>query len=133
MPKTFIQQMLSFRCLRAATYRASLLFMGIAWLTVAGFEKIEASTIGIDLGPAQVLSGETAKLPFGGLNGTLISGTGSVDFRFSNNNFVRLFTASSSTFDALLIIQTTAAGLWVFLAERAISLMRAATPFLGSE
>lgn len=87
-------------------------------IALAGVGKVEASTIGIDLGPSQVLTGinpETSRIPFDGLNGTPVVGSVSVDFLFTNNEFVRLFTATQPAFDALIILHTNGSGLLGFL------------------
>ena len=87
-------------------------------MSLAGVEKVEAITIGIDLGPSHVLTGinpETSKIPFDGLNSTPVDGSVSVDFLFTNNEFVRLFTATQPGFDALMTIQTNGSGLLGFL------------------
>jgi hypothetical protein len=87
-------------------------------LALAGAGKVQAITIGIDLGPSQVLTGinpETSRIPFYGLNGTPVVGGVSVDFLFTNNEFVRLFTATQPLFDALIILQTNGSGLLGFL------------------
>jgi hypothetical protein len=87
-------------------------------IALTGVGKIQASAIGIDLGPSQVLTGinpETSRIPFDGLNGTPVVGSVSVDFLFTNNEFVRLFTVTQPGFDALIILQTNGSGLLGFL------------------
>ena len=82
-------------------------------------ELAQATSIGIDLGPARVLTGsnpETSWMPFDGLNGTSIYGeTISVDFFFANNRFVRIFTGTAAPFDVLVNFQTNGSGLLGFL------------------
>ena len=49
------------------------------------------------------------------MNGTAVTGTLSEDFLFANNAFVRLFTGTDSSFDAIIILQTSGSGLVGFL------------------
>jgi len=75
-------------------------------------------SIGIDLGPARVVTGPnptTGKISFSGLNNTVVNGSVSVDFLFTNNEFVRLFTATQPSFDASLNLQTNGATFLGFL------------------
>ncbi len=101
---------------RATNHRAPI-FLTLA-LLLAAVGPIRATSIGIDLGPSRVLSGtdpETDKINFGGLNGTPLVGSLSVDFLFTNNEFVRLFTQTQPQFDALITLQTNGSGLMGFL------------------
>ena len=75
-------------------------------MTFVGFGKVEATAIRIDLGPSQVLTGQTSRIPFVDLNGTPIVGAASVDFLFKNNQFVRLFADSSVGFHGLIVLET---------------------------
>ena len=82
-------------------------------------EPARATSIGIDLGPARVLTGinpETNGVPFDGLNGIAVFGeTVSVDFHFANNGFARIFTKTAPSFDALVSRQTNGSGFLPFL------------------
>ncbi len=84
-------------------------------MTLEGLGKVEAAAISIDLGPSQVLTGQTSRIPFVGLNGTSIVGAASVDFLFKNNQVVRLLADSSVGFHALIVLQTNGLGLLGFL------------------
>jgi hypothetical protein len=73
----------------------------------------QATSIGIDLGPSRVLTGPSPEAgPFGfdGLNGTPVTGSVSVDFLFSNNEFGRIYSATQPLFDALITLQTNGSG-----------------------
>jgi hypothetical protein len=103
---------------RKSIYRHVLIFVATALLAVAGHRNVEAVSIPIDLGPSRVLSGinpETDRISFSALNGTPLNGTVSLDFLFTNNQFVRLFTATQPGFEAGIILQTSGAGLLGFL------------------
>lgn len=99
---------------RERTCRRFLVLTGIALATFGGLGKIQAANIGINLGSTQVLSGETNRILFTGLNSTPLVGSVSFDFSFGNNKFVRLFTASSSGFSAAIILQTNGIGVLGF-------------------
>ena len=58
---------------------------------------------------------EVPEKSFDGLNGIPVTGSVSVDFLFTNNEFARIYTATSPSFDALLILQTNGSGLLGFL------------------
>jgi VPDSG-CTERM motif len=78
----------------------------------------QATSIGIDLGPSRVLTGvnpEAGPIGFDGLNGTPVTGSVSVDFVFTNNEFARIYTATQPLFDALITLQTSGSGLLGFL------------------
>lgn len=78
----------------------------------------QATSIGIDLGPSRVLTGinpTTGPIAFDGLNGTPVTGSVSVDFLFTNNEFVRIYTATQPLFDASITLQTNGSGLLGFL------------------
>jgi hypothetical protein len=95
-----------------------LILTVIAVLALAGIGRVQGITIPIDLGPTGVLTGinpETSRIPFNGLNSTPVVGTVSVDFLFTNNKFVRLFTVTQPGFDALIILQTNGSGFLGFL------------------
>ena len=99
--------------LRNATPPHASILVAVALLALAGGGKVQAVTIGIDLGGSRVLTGanpETGRIGFDGLNGTPVAGSVSVDFLFTNNEFVRLFTATQPLFDALIILQTNGSG-----------------------
>ncbi len=64
-------------------------FLPAAAIAAFSSQPARATSIGIDLGPARVLTGinpETNTVPFDGLNGIAVFGeTVSVDFHFANN------------------------------------------------
>jgi hypothetical protein len=94
----------------AALIGTSLIFL-FASLT-------QAISIGIDLGPSRVLTGgnpEGGPMGFDGLNGTPVTGSFSVDFLFTNNEFARIYTATQPLFDALITFQTNGSGFLGFL------------------
>jgi len=98
-------------------YATSALAGAVALFALAA-ERVQAIPVQIDLGPTGVLTGtnpETAEIPFNGLNGTPLVGSISVDFLFTNNEFVRLFTATQPLFEASIDIQTNGSGLLGFL------------------
>ena len=83
-----------------------------------GTSSAQAVSIGIDLGPARVVTGAnptTGKISFSGLNNTVVNGSVSVDFLFTNNEFVRLFTATQPSFEASLNLQTNGSSFLGFL------------------
>lgn len=111
-----IQLILPFlRYLIVVMRQHSRLSIWIALITFEGFGKIEAATVRIDLGPSQVLAGETNRFPFAALNGTPIGGSISVNILFGKNQFVRLFSATSPGFHALVILRTNGPGMLGFL------------------
>jgi hypothetical protein len=92
---------------RAAIF-AGLLF---SFIQVANAAPIEVS-----LGPPHTVTSETPPSPFDALNGTPLGGQNlSVDFSFSNNEFARIFTVTSTSFEALIKLQTNGSGLVGFL------------------
>src|SRR6266496_6695759 len=91
--------------------KASALFAGIiAALSLEAIGSARATTIDLDLGtPPHVTSKVTNS--FDAMNGTALHGqTLSLDFTFSHGEFVRLFTVTSSSFLALLKLQTNSPG-----------------------
>jgi hypothetical protein len=94
-------------------------FFPVLAIAMFSSELAQATNIGIDLGPAHVLTGinpETNRLPFDGLRGTPLFGqTVSVDFFFAHNGFVRIFTATGPAFDVQVNLQTNGSGLLGFL------------------
>lgn len=87
-----------------------------ASVLVACASYANATLIEVDLGPAPKITSQTPLSPFGALNGTPLEGqSASVDFSFSHNEFVRLFTSTSPTFDALVTLQTNGSGFLGFL------------------
>jgi len=89
----------------AALIGTSLIFL-FASLT-------QAISIGIDLGPSRVLTGDNPEggpMGFDGLNGTPVTGSFSVDFLFTNNEFARIYTATQPLFDVLITLQTNGSG-----------------------
>ena len=96
--------------------KASALFAGIiAALSLGAIGSARATTIDLDLGtPPHVTSKVTNS--FDAMNGTALQGqTLSLDFTFSHGEFVRLFTVTSSSFLALLKLQTNSPGTVDFL------------------
>ncbi len=78
----------------------------------------QGTSIGIDLGPPRVLTGinpTTGPISFDGLDGTPVTGSVSVDFLFTNNEFVRIYSATQPLFEAEIILQTNGSGLLGFL------------------
>ena len=78
----------------------------------------QATSIGIDLGPSRVLTGinpTTGPISFDGLNGTPVNGSVSVDFLFTNSEFVRIYSATQPLFEAQIILQTNGSGFLGFL------------------
>jgi hypothetical protein len=74
-----------------------------------------ATPIEIDLGSPPKITSDLS-VPFNALNGTNVGGqTLSFDLAFSNNEFVRLFTITSPSFDVLLSLQTNGSGPLDFL------------------
>jgi len=87
-------------------------------LAVFGPSSAQAVDIAIDLGPARIVSGAnptTGKISFTGLNNTVVTGSISVNFLFTNNEFVRLFTATQPSFEASLNLQTNGSTFLGFL------------------
>jgi hypothetical protein len=87
-----------------------------AALLISFARSANASPIEVDLGPPHTITSQTPSSSFGELNGTRLSGqTMSIDFSFSNNEFVRLFSITSFTFDAFIKLQTNASSFLGFL------------------
>jgi hypothetical protein len=101
--------------LRHAIRSRALIFAATAMLAVAGVRRVQAIAIQIDLGNPGTLSNDLA-VAFNGLNGTSLLGqTLSLDFTFTNQEFVRIFTVTSDSFIAGLNLQTDGSGLVGFL------------------
>jgi hypothetical protein len=97
-------------------------------LAVCSIQQLPAA-IPIDLGPSLIVTNEIDRIAFSDLNGTPVTGTLSVDFDFSGNAFVRLFSqyfvanpygppvavGTGSSFDVSLVLQTSGVGLVGFL------------------
>jgi hypothetical protein len=93
-------------------------------LAVGGIQQLPAA-IPIDLGPSRVVTNAIDRIAFSDLNGTPVTGTLSLDFVFSGDAFVRLFSqyfvtngpgppvafGTGSSFDILLDLQTSGTGL----------------------
>jgi len=91
--------------------KVSSIFAGIiAAVSLGAIGSARATTIDLDLGtPPHVTSKVTNS--FDALNGTVLQGqTLSLNFTFSNGEFVRLFTITSTPFVALLKLQTNSPG-----------------------
>jgi len=102
----------STRCRRNKTKRTKGLVLVVAMLAVAGAEELQATTIQIDLGSPGTYTGANAQLgpiSFSDLNGTPVNGSSlSIDFFFTNNEFVRLFASTTPFFDVRLNLVTNA-------------------------
>lgn len=111
----------SFRGLAARVPSAALrliLLGSIAGIALFAPASARAVNIGIDLGPSRVVTGPnptTGKIAFTGLNNTVVNGSISVDFLFTNNEFVRIFTLTQSSFAASVTLQTSGSGFLGFL------------------
>jgi len=84
----------------------------VIMLALAGARQLQASTIEIDLGPPMIYTGINARvgpIPFSDLNGLSINGSAlSLDFTFSNNEFVRLFSNTAPLFEVGVTLLTNA-------------------------
>ena len=90
---------------RATCLRTTIL-TGIVILTLAGVGRVQAITVPIDLGNPGTLIVDQ-RVAFDGLDQTSLLGqTLSVDFIFAQGEFARLFTVTSSSFDASVGLQT---------------------------
>ena len=77
--------------------------------------QAKAIPIWIDLGPSPSLKSHTSN-PFDGLDGLSLAGqTLSINFRFTNSEFARLFSVTSRSFKSLLTLQTNGSGVVGFL------------------
>ena len=90
-------------------------FLLLAVWSQVSIPHAEATTIDLDLGPPPRVTSKVTN-SFAALNGTALQGqTLSLDFTFSNGEFVRLFTVTSNPFVALLKLQTNSSGMVDFL------------------
>ena len=90
------------------------LFAAIAVVILAGSRAVQAVPIQIDLGPPGTYSFDTAVL-FNQLNGTTLHGQSLLlDFVFTNSQFVRLFTVTTS-FSVFVTLQTNGSSFVGFL------------------
>jgi hypothetical protein len=84
----------------------------VMMLALAGAKQLQATAIEIDLGPPLIYTGINAKvgpIPFSDLNGLSVNGSAlSLDFSFSNNEFVRLFSNTSPSFEVGITLFTNA-------------------------
>jgi hypothetical protein len=108
--------MISLRKLRVhLNFQSVLIVAAILILSVSGVGRVEALTIGIDLGEPATFSSDTT-VPFEDLNGTSLLGqTLSLDFLFADNEFVRLFTLTGGAYSVGLSLQTNLSGFVGFL------------------
>lgn len=92
--------------------KASALFAGIiATLSLGTVGSARATTIYLNLGDSPHVTSKVAN-SFTALDGMALQGqTLSLDFRFSHEEFVRLFTITSNPFVALLKLQTNSPGM----------------------
>ena len=78
--------------------------------------SLSASFVSVDLGPSHTITSETPPASFDSLNGTPLDGQSvSLDFSFSNNEFVRIFSVTSYTFQASIELGTNGSGLLGYL------------------
>jgi len=94
-------------------HRTSLMKLLVAaMLGLAGAGQLHGTAIDINLGPPGVLTGINAQLgpiSFSDLNGTPVNGSSlSLDFSFTNNEFVRLFSNTTPFFEVGLTLLTNA-------------------------
>jgi len=88
--------------LKASVFLAGII--GAVSLGTVGF--VQATTIGLDLGPSPHITWKVMD-SFTELNGMALHGqTLSLDFTFSEGDFARLFTVTSDSFVGLLRLQT---------------------------
>ena len=104
---------------RVPSVASRLILVGTIAVTVLfGTSSARAVNIGINLGPSRIVTGPnptTGKIAFTGLNNTVVNGSISVDFLFTNNEFVRLFTMTQPSFAASVSLQTSGSGFLGFL------------------
>lgn len=111
----------SFRGLAAHVPSVASRLIVVSTIAVAvlfGTTSARAVNIGINLGPSRIVTGPnptTGKIAFTGLNNTVVNGSISVDFLFTNNEFVRLFTMTQPSFAASMSLQTSGSGFLGFL------------------
>jgi hypothetical protein len=90
---------------RAANIAAIAAMIMLSW---SG--RAKAIPIGIDLGPSPSLTTHTSAY-FDALDGISLEGqTLSINFRFTNSEFARLFTVTSRSFKSELTLQTNGSG-----------------------
>jgi hypothetical protein len=90
------------------------LFAVIALTILASSQAVQGVAIQIDVGTPRTRSSDTM-VPFSDLNGTaLLDQSLSVDFRFANSEFVRLFTVTTA-FSVPMILQTSSSSFVGFL------------------
>lgn len=88
----------------------------LAALVVSFAGTALADPIKVDLGPSHTVTTQTTPYSFDDLNGTLLNGEAlSVDFSFLNDEFVRIFSVTSPTFQASIKLQTNSLGFVGFL------------------
>jgi len=88
----------------------------VAALGVGFAGLAQAGSIEVDLGPSHTITSQTPPSFFDDLNGTRLAGQNlAVDFSFLNNEFGRIFTVTSSDFQASLKLQTNSLGFVGFL------------------
>ncbi len=85
-------------------------------LLLASVISARAGLIGIDLGPSHTVTSQTPPSPFADLNGTPLAGQNlAVDFSFLDGEFGRIFTVTSSDFQASVKLQTSSLNFVGFL------------------
>jgi hypothetical protein len=97
---------------RDKTKRTKHLIVVVALLALARTGELQANTIEIDLGPPMIYTGTNAQIgpiAFSNLNGVPLNGSSvSLDFFFTNNEFVQLFSNTAPLFDVSLTLLTNA-------------------------
>lgn len=87
-------------------FSRSVLLLALAFVALVASARTYATPIEIDLGSPHSVTSQLS-IDFSALNDTVIAGqTLSLDLKISNNEFVRLFTATSPLFEVSLTLQT---------------------------
>lgn len=90
--------------------------IGVLAMAIAGIaDSMQAVSIPLDLGRTPHVTSRVDPA-FNALNGMSVAGqTLSLNFMFTNNEFVRFFTVTSDSFEVLITLQTNSTGLVGFL------------------
>lgn len=98
-----------------------------ATLALVGTTKLQATTIGIDLGPPMIYTGTNAQvgpIAFSDLNGVPVNGSSvSLDFLFTNQEFVQLFSNTAPSFDVGVTLLTNAGAFPGFVTNTSVYLV----------
>ena len=90
-------------------------FLMAVVLLIVACSAARATQISVNLGPAPQITSHV-QAAFSNLNGTHLQGqTLSLDFSFANNEFGRLFSVTSPSFEVMITLQTNGSGLVGFL------------------